>query len=298
MKKLSIFTLVILIFGMMFSCNQKTQDEETQADEIVEVTKKDIGIQLYSIRKKMKEDPKATIDSLGKMGYTFVEAAGYTNGKFYGMSPTDFKTLVEANGMKFRGSHAGHGLPTDENRDTVMLWWDDCIAAHKEAGVEYIVQPWMGKEGYKSLDGLKQYCEYFEAVGEKCNAAGIRFGYHNHAKEYTDLEGSTIYDYMLDNTDPAKVMFQLDLYWIHKGGKNPLDYFAKYPGRFESWHIKDKAELGASGEIDFKTTFEKATEAGVKNIVVEVEEYNFDPLVSVQKSLEYLQNAEFVNDKY
>ncbi len=114
MKKLSIFTLVILIFGMMFSCNQKTKDGETQADEIAEVTKKDIGIQLYSIRKKMKEDPKSTIDSLGKMDYTFVEAAGYTNGQFYGMLPTDFKTLVEANGMKFRGSHTGHGLPTNQ----------------------------------------------------------------------------------------------------------------------------------------------------------------------------------------
>ena len=109
-----------------------------------------------------------------------------------------------------------------------MLWWDTCIAAHKKAGVKWIVQPWMGKTGYESLDGLKAYCKYFEAVGEKCNKAGIRFGYHNHDKEFTtEFEGKPVYDWMLELCDAKKVMFQLDLYWIDHGGKNALDYFEK-----------------------------------------------------------------------
>ena len=74
-----------------------------------------------------------------------------------------------------------------------MAWWDVCIAAHKEAGVKWIVQPLMRGTGYESLDGLKQYCEYFNAVGEKCNAAGIRFGYHNHAQEFTqEFDGKPV----------------------------------------------------------------------------------------------------------
>jgi sugar phosphate isomerase/epimerase len=98
---------------------------------------------------------------------------------------------------------------------------------------------------------------------------------------------------MLKNTDPAKVMFEMDLFWITKGGKNPVDYFNAYPGRFELWHVKDQAEVGA-GPMDFKPIFENAEKSGMKKIVVEVEEYNFTPIESVQKSLEYLQNAEFV----
>ena len=177
-----------------------------------------------------------------------------------------------------------------------MAWWDTCIAAHKKAGVKWIVQPWMGGTGYESLEGLKAYCKYFEAVGEKCNAAGIRFGYHNHDKEFTtEFEGKPVFDWMIELTDPEKVMFQLDLFWIAKGGKNDLDYYEKYPGRFELWHIKDHKELGESGEMDFETSFSQRTMAGAEYGIVEVEAYNFEPLLSVQKSLEYLMAQDYVD---
>lgn len=276
-------TLAVFVLGGMVSCTPKKP------------AKKDVGIQLYSVRDDMKTDVKGTVEKVGAMGYTFVETAGYGEGKFYQMEPADFKALVEANGMNFVSSHTGQDLPDSTKWDETMAWWDTCIAAHKTAGVSYIVQPWMGKEGYASLAGLKKYCDYFNAVGEKCNAAGIRFGYHNHDAEFKDLEGQVIYDFMLQNTDPAKVMFQLDLYWITVGGKNPIDYFNAYPGRFELWHVKDKAELGGKDtKIDFKPIFENAEKSGMKKFIVEVEEYNFTPIESIQKSLEFLQNAEYV----
>lgn len=254
-----------------------------------------IGLQLYSVRKAMNKDPKATVAEVGKIGYKFVETAGYGNGKFYGMDPIEFKTLCEDNGLQFLGSHTGQNLPTAENWDKTMAWWDECIDAHAAAGVKWIVQPWMGKEGYESLDGLKAFCKYFNAVGEKCNAKGIRFGYHNHSNEFTtEFDGKPVYDWMLELTDPEKVMFQLDLYWITEGGKNAVDYFNKYPGRFELWHIKDKEEVGASGNIDFKSIFAASKKAGVKYGIVEVEEYNFEPIVSCQKSLEFLNAAAYV----
>jgi sugar phosphate isomerase/epimerase len=152
----------------------------------------------------------------------------------------------------------------------------------------------MGEEGYTDLAGLKRYCEYFEKVGEKCNAKGIRFGYHNHSEEFKELEGVKIYDYMLQNTDPSKVFFQMDLHWVRVGGADPVKYFEQYPGRFVLWHVKDKAEVGASGNMNFKEIFDNRQDSGVKYYIVEVEEYNFEPLVSVEKSLEYLNNAEFV----
>jgi len=89
-------------------------------------------------------------------------------------------------------------------------------------------------------------------------------------------------------------MFQMDVYWITVGGKDPVAYFKKYPGRFEILHIKDKKELGESGMMNFERIFAAKKKAGTKYIIVEVEQYNFDPIVSVQKSLEFLMNADYV----
>ncbi len=257
-------------------------------------TEKMYGLQLYSVRDHMNKDPKGTVVKVGAMGYNFVETAGYKDGKFYGMEPLEFKKLCEDNGLKFLGSHTGQNMPDKENWDKTMAWWDKAIDAHAEAGVKWIVQPWMSDEGYKSLDGLKRYIEYFNAVGAKCKAKGIYFGYHNHDAEFTtEFEGKPVQDWMLELTDPDNVMFQLDLYWINKGGKSALDYFDRYPGRFMLWHIKDDKELGASGKIDFEPIFAAKEKSGLKYGIVEVEEYSYDPLVSVEKSLEYLKTTNF-----
>lgn len=252
-----------------------------------------IGLQLWSVRDDMNKDPVATIEQVGAIGYDYVEAAGYGDGKFYGMEPAEFKDLVENNGMLFRGSHTSQAIPDTASWETLMPWWDQCIAAHKAAGVEYIVAPSMGRSAYQSLDGLARYCEYFNAVGEKCNEAGVRFGYHNHDREFSDLEGERIYDFMLRNTDPEKVGFQLDIYWIYEGGGDPMAYFEEYPERFFSIHIKDEKELGESGEIDFAPVLDRAQEIGSRYYVVEVERYNFEPLESVEKSLDYLKEIGF-----
>ncbi len=275
--------LLILAVSFFTSCNPSAKEQ-----------KKEIGLQLWSIRDDMKKDPVATIKAVGEMGYTFVEPAGYSEGKLYGMEPIDFKALCEENGLVILSTHVGHRVPDATSWDETMAWWDQCIDAHVAAGAKYIVQPSMGPVAYSGLEGLKRYCDYFNAVGKKCKEKGIKFGYHNHANEFKEMEGVVIYDYMLDNTDPNLVFYQLDLYWIIEGEKDPLDYFNKYPGRFELWHVKDDAEVGASGKIDFERIFNEAGKSGMKHYIVEVEKYNFTPLESVKKSFDYLNNAEFV----
>jgi len=285
MKKLINTTMATLLFAALMilsGCGTPVTGPENG-----------VGLQLYSLRDDMKKDPVGTIQKVGTMGYDFVESAGYNNGLLYGMEPKEFKALVEENGMLYLGAHSGQAIPDSGSWTELMPWWDKCIATHKAAGAEYIVQPFMGKTGYASLEGLADYCAYFNAVGQKCNEAGLRFGYHNHAGEFGELEGEVIYDYMLENTDPEKVMFQLDIYWIYEGGKEPFDYFAKYPGRFESMHIKDAKELGESGTIDFKPILDRAVKDGAVYHVVEVEKYSFEPVVSVEKSLEHLKEIGF-----
>jgi sugar phosphate isomerase/epimerase len=260
---------------------------------------KEIGIQLYSLRDAMKEAPKETVKQVGEIGYTFVEPAGYGDGKFYGMEPAEFKKVVNNAGMEIISSHTGQPLPDSANWDKTMEWWDKCIQAHKEIGVKYIVQPFMGEKAYNSLEGLKKYVEYFNAVGEKCSENGIRFGYHNHDQEFTtEFNGTRIYDYMLQNTDPEKVFFQIDLYWAVEGEANPVNYFEEYPGRFTLWHVKDKAEVGASGNMDFEEYFQYANQSGMKYHIVEQEEYNYEPIESVEKSYQFLKNADFVKASY
>lgn len=256
---------------------------------------KNIGLQLYSVRDSIVNKVPATLAKVSAMGYKFVEPAGYSDGKLYGMSPAAFKALCDANKLTVLSSHVGHNVPDSSNFAETMAWWDACIDAHVAAGAKYLVQPSMDKSAYESLAGLKAYCDYFNAIGEKCNAKGIRFGYHNHDKEFsTKLDGQTIYDFMLANTDPAKVMFEMDLYWTVVGGANPVDYFNKYPGRFELWHIKDKKEVGASGMMDFKSIWANAAKSGMKYGIVEVEEYNFDEFTSCKMSLDFLNSSDFV----
>lgn len=285
-KKMVFRGMILLgVIALMF---QSFTEEKTESGDQF------IGLQLYSVKDDMKKDPKATVVKVGKMGYDFVEAAGYSDGQFYGMSPVEFKKLCEDNGLKFLGSHTGQNLPSKKNWDKTMAWWDEAIDAHAEAGVKWIVQPWMSQEGYKSLDGLKRYVEYFNAVGAKCKAKGISFGYHNHDKEFTtEFEGKPLYDHMIELSDPENMMFQLDLYWINKGGKDAITYFEKYPERFMLWHIKDEMELGESGEIDFNNIFKYKKESGLKYGIVEVERYNYTPLESVSKSLIFMRSTNY-----
>jgi sugar phosphate isomerase/epimerase len=148
--------------------------------------------------------------------------------------------------------------------------------------------------GYQSLVGLQRYCDYFNAIGQKCREKGIKFGYHNHSGEFKQLEGQVIYDYMLQHTDSSLVAFEMDVYWAKEGGADPVAYFNKYPGRFELWHVKDVKEVGASGTMDFKTMFENAAVSGMKYPVVEQEEYTTTPIEGVRQSFEFLNAAEYV----
>ena len=113
--------------------------------------KKDIGIQLYSVRSligvfgKSQGDYKPVLKQLADMGYTSVEAASYKDGLLYGTPPQQFRRDVEATGMKVLSPHCTLNL-SDKQLATgdfteALKWWDECIAAHKAAGVEYIVVP-------------------------------------------------------------------------------------------------------------------------------------------------------------
>lgn len=265
--------------------------------------KKEVSIQLYSLRDKINSgtDINLVLAELAQMGYTSVETANYNDGKFYGKTPEEFRRAVEKTGMTVLSSHCSKGLSDQElasgDFSESLKWWDQCIAAHKAAGMTYIVTPWL--EVPKTMKDLKANCDYYNEIGKRCRQNGLKYGYHNHAHEFQKVEDKAVMlDYMLENTNPEDVFFEMDVYWVVRGQQSPVEYFNKYPGRFAVLHIKDHKEIGQSGMVGFDAIFENAAKGGVKHIVAEIENYNYPVEESVKKSLDYLLNASFVKASY
>ena len=289
-----ILSIALLAMAFIPSCSPK---------EAAPV-KKDMCVQMYSARSILNHDNYADIlKEIAAMGYTAVEAASYDgdNGLIYGDTPEVFKQKVEAAGMKVLSAHVSRGLSREEldsgDLSAALAWWDKCIEVHKKAGMEYIVTPWMGLQ--ENLKDLQVYCDYLNEVGRRCKAAGIKYGYHNHAYEFEKVEDQVMYDYMLQHTDPDLVFFQMDVYWAVIGKASPVDYFKRYPGRFKMLHIKDEWEVGQSGMVGFDAIFKNAELAGLENFVVEIERYSYEDIrKSFVESADYLLNAPFVKETY
>jgi len=282
----------------------------TSQPQATEMTpqKKEIGLQLYSIRQlignteKFAANQEQVLADLAKRGYTAVETANYGNGKLYGMTPEDFKACMDKAGLKPISTHTTRGLSKEElaagaPSEETMKWWDECIAAHKTAGMEYIVTP--SQPIPETLKDLQIWCEYHNAIGKKCAEAGLKYGYHNHSGEFKKVEDQVMIDYMIQNTDPKNVFFEMDVYWTVMGKASPVEYFKKYPGRFKLLHIKDHKEIGQSGMVGFDAIFRNAEIAGVEHIIVEAEAFeSADMMEGVGKCADYLLKADFVKASY
>lgn len=281
-----ILAAAILLF--LCSCTEKQEQKQ-------------IGLQLYSIRAQMAKNMDTTLDAVAAAGYSFVELAGYNHkeGIFYGLPGQDFIRLCHSRGLEVLSSHINGPDPNTIPWEACLSWWDKAIEDHAQAEIKYLVQPSMHKTAYTSLEGLLQYCRLFNEVGEKCNNAGIRFGYHNHDKEFSTLfDGIPIYDHMLLHTNPDNVFFQIDVFWSLVGGFPAQEYMEKYPGRFELWHVKDDKEIGASGTIDFESLYKRARIAGLKYAIVEQEAFDLEPFESIKASYDFLNNAPYVKPSY
>ena len=260
-------------------------------------SKKHIGLQLYSLRDDVNDlGIQEVLKIVAKTGYVNLETAGYNNGKIYGLAPAEFKKMVDDLGMRVTSAHVGRSL--SDNRDEDMAWWNKAVEAHAEAGMKYMVMPWapLDRES-ATMDNVKKYSDYFNAIGLITAGSSIAFGYHNHAFEFTNkIDEIPLYDLLVENTSPDHVFFQNDVFWTQKGGYCPVEYLKKYPKRIKVLHIKDETVIGGSGTLDFKAIFEQAYENGMKDWYVEVERYDdgSTPQEDVKKSYDFLAKADFV----
>lgn len=265
-------------------------------------SKKKIGLQLYSVNQDMG-NVDASLAKVAKAGYTVVETLGSPT--CFGFPAEEFKALCDKHGLAIISTHTSIAM-NPQNEAAVMEQWRAVFEGLKTMGAKYCVIP--GFNLGKSLADLKAVCEYFNKVGNLAKEYGLKLGYHNHAHEYELCEGKVKWEYMIENTDPESVFFQMDVYWTTRGGKDPVEYLKKYPNRIQMLHIKDDLVIGESGKIDFEAIYNQFYKNGYKDFVVEQEmprgpkdetkEQRFARMwEGVAKSAAYLENAKFVKKK-
>ncbi len=242
------------------------------------------GIQLYTVRKEMMEDAAGTLKKLAALGIKQIESAGSEKGYYYGLKPGEMKKICAGLGMTLRSGH----VHLDDKWQQTM---DDAVVS----GQEYMICSSMPSKG-QTVDNYKKVAQQFNKAGEACKKLNIKFGYHNHEYEFEQENGKVLYDVLLENTDPALVCMELDLGWVIIPGKDPLDYFTRYPGRFPLWHLKDmdmvkkqSTEFGKGG-LDIKKMFANSSQSGLKYFFIEQEEYSSTPMESMKYNMNYLKN--------
>ena len=242
------------------------------------------GVQLYSFRDSMLEDPKKTLEDIALLGFKEIESAGSSKGYYYGLTPTEMNETCKSLGMTIT---SGHVRLDDKFAQTM----EDAVAS----GQEYLICSSMPSNG-QTIDNYKKVAEQFNIAGEACNKLGLKFGYHNHEYEFESENGRVLYDILLDNTQNDLVHMELDLGWVVVAGKDPIDYFKKYPGRFPLWHLKDmnmtekvSTEFG-KGALDIQLMLKNKELSGVQHIYIEQEEYASTPNESMKYNMDYLKN--------
>lgn len=243
------------------------------------------GLQLYSLRGPLPNDPKGVLKQVASFGYKQIEGYEGPQGMFWGMGHKDFKKYMDDLGMNFVASHCN----IDQD-------FEQKAAQAAEIGMKYLICPWQSQE---TLDGYKRAADNFNVKGEICKKNGIRFAYHNHAYGFSAVEGELPQEVFMKNTDPDLVDFEMDMYWVVTAGEDPAVWFRQYPNRFKLGHVKDRMKdaterdatctLG-TGTIDYPKIVKAAKEYGMEYFIVEQERYEgTTPIDSARDNAAYME---------
>ncbi len=253
-----------------------------------------MAVQLWSFRNDFKKDVPGTLKRVRELGFTNVELAGY-----YGMTAKQFRAELDKAGLKAVSMH----IELKTARDKI----DEVIRDAKILGVQEVGVPWI-KSPFTKSDCL-QTIEIFNRAGEKLAANGLRFFYHIHGYEFVPNEGGTgtLFDLLMEKTNPKFVSMQLDTYHVAFPGQDPVKLMQKYPGRFSSLHLKDirKDVVGdnsgafrekdatpmGQGKINWPEVLKASEKEGVKWYIIEDE--TTAVWQGIGESLKYLQALKY-----
>jgi sugar phosphate isomerase/epimerase len=246
-----------------------------------------IGIQLWTVRSLFKENPAAMMNMLAATGFTQIE---FANLEPLPVSPRELRKMADDLGIIFPSSHFNPPVFFDTPQKVIDI--------AGELGCNYVINSWID-EKERTNAGYRGQAERFNKVGADMRKAGFRYGFHNHQFEFAKMDGDkTGYDILVQNTDPALVDMELDMYWVVDGGADILDLLNRYRGRFKLAHIKDRTADGkmvdvGEGAIDWKAMIAKATDVGIEYFFVEHDEPAAPIAASVATSYNYLRDLRF-----
>ena len=264
------FSLLFLCVGLLSSCTTGPQKKSSRSP------KYKIGLQLFSVRDAMAEDPKGTLIALKEMGYEDFETYGFDpeTGTIYGYPVAAFKALLDELGLTVSSGHYGFAGLMEASPAEVSAYVEKCITAAKTLESPYLTWPFVLEE-YRNPAGFERLATLLNQIGQQVTEAGLGFAYHNHGYEFEDWEGTTGFDIILAKTNPQWVKLQLDMYWAVHSGRTPQELVAAQPGRFVMWHIKDMhkesrdyTEMG-QGSIDYTSMLPDPKTSGLQYYYIE-----------------------------
>ncbi|MFC9245819.1 sugar phosphate isomerase/epimerase family protein [Streptomyces sp. NPDC057136] len=244
-----------------------------------------IGMHLYTMRTPLAVDFKGTLERLADIGYATVGVSGR-----HGHSAADIRRMLDEARLKAVLEHVGY--------DTVRgAGLPKALEDVHTLGGRWIVVPSLPGPLH-SPAGYREVAREFNRVGLAARESGLKLLFHNHGSDHQVVDGVSLYDILLNETDPELVGFELDLYWAANGGASaPGELFVRHPGRFPALHVKDMAPDGSfadvgSGVLDFPAMFDTARQGGVKQWLVE-HDAPADPFASALASYTYLSRLRY-----
>jgi sugar phosphate isomerase/epimerase len=189
------------------------------------------GVVSYTYRQELTRDVPAALDLIKQSGLANLELSN-----LFGKTAPEFRALLDARGMRCTSYGVGY--------QDLATKLPDVIAAAKALGASYVRVAWIPHEGKFTLAKAQEAVALFNQAGQTLHQNGLRFCYHNHGYEFEPHEKGTLFDYLVQNTHPAHVGFEMDVMWTQLPGQDPAALLRKYPARFWLMHLKDfKKEL-------------------------------------------------------
>jgi len=261
-------------------------------------TLKTVGVQLYTVRSIINNDPLAVLRSLEQIGYREAECVAANLDKVHAaLKQTQIKPV---------SVHLDTALFT-RNQDKLPAALDDA----KAKGFQYVVCPYIAPQDRGGVDVIRKLGETLNKAGESCNKSGLKLCYHNHAFEFEPVPGGTgtLLDVLMQTADPKLVNLELDIMWSQVAGVDPVSVIQKYAKRVSLMHVKNVAkdvpklynekvpreafrDVG-SGSINIAAVLKAAQKAGVQHFFVEQDQTPGNPVDSLRQSHEYLAKLSY-----
>lgn len=192
-----------------------------------------VGLILYSVREEMAKDPIATVEKVGELGYKNIEVCNHNaikdSGCGFNVPAETLKSTFDKFGSKVVSAHI---FPMEKANLPEVIEYNQVLGNHN------IVCP---NGRFTTYDDLMYQCERFNKTGKICKEAGMTYLYHNHYHEFYTINGKTVMDLMMENTDPDYLSLELDTFWVMRAGLNPVEQLKHFGRRVKLLHQKDFA---------------------------------------------------------